>query len=109
LPEILKEKYGIQVKEKIVRTGIGGEEINIFGRANREGREVWIVGEAKTKLDERREKKKVFAELEAKVQAVVAEYGQVEIIRVLITHFATKGFLDQAKAKEIIVVQSFER
>ena len=108
LPEILRARHGLKAKEKIVRANIGGEEINFFGRADKEGREVLIVGETKLRLDERREKKKAFEQLEAKVNAVVAEYGQVEIIRVLVTHFATKGFLEQARAKDIIVVQSFE-
>ncbi|MGH7596837.1 MAG: hypothetical protein ACREOI_10825 [bacterium] len=108
LPEVLKRKYGIEITEKIIRSDIGGKEINILGRAEREGREVWIVGEAKLRLDERREKRNVFDELEDTVQAVISEYGQVEIVRVLVTHYAKKGFLDLAGAKGIIVVQSFE-
>ncbi len=105
LPEASKRKYGIEIKEKIVRVGIGGKEINLFGRANRDGREVWVVGEAKTRLDDRREKRDAFQELEEKVKAVMAEYGQVEIVRVLVTHYATKGFLDKATASGVIVVQ----
>lgn len=112
LPHVLKEKYGIAIREKIIRADIGGKEINIFGKAEREGREVLIVGEAKLRLDERREKKTgkqdIFKELEEKVKAVIEEYGDVEIVKGLITHYATKGFLKKAKEKGIIVVQSFE-
>jgi hypothetical protein len=108
LPEVLKRKYGIEIKGKIIRTDIGGKEINILGRAEREGREVWVVGEAKLRLDERREKRNLFDELEDKVQAVISEYGQIEVVRVLVTHYAKKGLLDLADAKGIIVVQSFE-
>jgi hypothetical protein len=46
--------------------------------------------------------------LEGKVRAVVAEYPQAEIVKVLVTHFADNSFLDKAKARSIIVVQSFE-
>jgi hypothetical protein len=46
--------------------------------------------------------------LEDKVQAVISEYGQAEIVRVLVTHYAKRGFLDLAGEKGIIVVQSFE-
>ena len=108
LPETLKRKYGIEVKEKIIRAEIGGKEINLFGRAIRDGREVLIVGEAKTRLDDRREKRDVLQELEDKVKAVMSEYGQVEIVKVLVTHYATKGFLDKTATSGIIVVQSFE-
>ena len=37
-----------------------------------------------------------------------SEYGKIEIVRLLITHYATKGFLKKAEEKGIIVVQSFE-
>ena len=35
LPAVLKEKYGIEVKERIIRAEIGGGEINIFCKAER--------------------------------------------------------------------------
>jgi hypothetical protein len=67
-----------------------------------------VVGEAKARLDDRRVKRDVFEELKDKVEAVLSEYGQAEIVQVLITNYATKGFLQQAKERGIIVVQSFE-
>jgi hypothetical protein len=108
LPEVLKRKYGITIKEKMIRAYIGGKEINVFGQAEREGREVLVVGETKIRLDERRGAEEAFEELEEKAQAVMAEYGQVEMVKILIAHFARKGFLDKANARGIIVVQSFE-
>ncbi len=112
LPAVLKEKYGIEVKEGIVRAEIGGGEINIFCKAERDGKEVLVIGEAKLRLDERRERKKgagdVFEELDEKARSVENEYGKIEIVRLLITHYATKGFLKRAEEKGIIVVQSFE-
>ena len=110
LPPLLKEKYGIFLKEKMIRAEVGGKEINLLGRAEKAGREILVVGEAKVRLDDRKglREKDIFEELEDKVQAVRQEYGEVEIARVLITHYARKGFLDKANAKGIIVVQSFE-
>ncbi len=112
LPAILKEKYGIEIKEKFIRADIGGKEINIFGRAEKEEKDIIIVGEAKLRLDERREKKRgekdILEELEEKVESVREEYKESEIIRILVTHYATKGFLKKAKEKGIIVIQSFE-
>lgn len=112
LPAVLKEKYGIEIKERIIRAEIGGSEINIFCKAEREGKEVLVIGEAKLRLDERRERKKgesdVFEELDEKARAVKNEYGKIEIVRLLITHYATKGFIKKAKENGVIVVQSFE-
>ena len=89
LPAVLKEKYGIEVKERIVRAEIGGGEINIFCKAERDGKEVFVIGEAKLRLDERRERKKgagdVFEELDEKARSVENEYGKIEIVRLLIT------------------------
>ena len=36
------------------------------------------------------------------------EYGEVEVVRILVCHFATKGFIKEAEDKGVIVVQSFE-
>jgi chromosome segregation ATPase len=106
LPSLLKEKYKIEIKERMVREEIGGKEINLFGRGICDGKEVLIVGEAKLRLDER--SKDVFEELEEKVKAVQEEYKDLEIIRILITHYATKEFLKIAKEKQVLVIQSFE-
>ncbi|MFH0775895.1 MAG: hypothetical protein V2A53_10520 [bacterium] len=104
---VLKDRYGINLTDKMIRTEIGGKEINILGRAKRNGKDVVIVGEAKLRLDERRKKPDIFEELEEKVLAVKEEYKE-EIVRVLVTHYATKGFMAEAEQKEVIVIQSFE-
>ncbi len=70
----------------------------------RDGEEVVIVGEAKTKLDD----VEVFDELEEKVRIVSEEYPDRDIVRVLVTHFALKKVLKFAEEKGVIVVQSFE-
>lgn len=110
LPGFLKEKYNIEIIEKFIREEILGHEINIFARARKNGNEVYIVGESKLRLDEKKEEgiDEVLEELEDKVQAVKKEFGDIEVVRLLITHYATKGFLREASKRGIIVVQSFE-
>ncbi|ODS34303.1 MAG: hypothetical protein SCARUB_00562 [Candidatus Scalindua rubra] len=118
LPNVLKKNYGIELREKLIRKEIGGEEINIFGKAKKDGRDVLIVGEVKLRLDDRRMKRKegdIFKRLDEKVTTVMEEYkGKMEeykgkeVVRVLITHFATRGFMKKAKESGVIVVQSFE-
>ncbi|GAB4542052.1 MAG: hypothetical protein Fur0020_11520 [Thermodesulfovibrionia bacterium] len=104
LPRALREKYGIEITERLIRTEVGETEINILGFGRRNGSEVVVVGEAKTRL----ERMEVFDELEDKVKAVKAEYGDKEIVKVLVTHFATKKILKVAEDSGIIVIQSFE-
>jgi len=108
LPRLLKERYGLELKERVVRAEVGGKEINFFGKAERQGREVYIVGEAKVRLDDKKRREDVFKEIEKKIRAVKSEYGDVEIISLIVTHFATKGFLKVAKERGIVVVQSYE-
>ena len=109
LPGLLQTQYGIEMTERMVRAEIGGKEVNLFGRGRHNGKNVVIVGEVKLRLDERREKgkKTAFDELEEKVQAVQTEERDREIVRLLITHYATKGFLRKAKERKVIVVESF--
>jgi len=111
LPAVLDEKYGIQVTERFVRTYIQEQEINLFGRGRRNGKEVLIVGETKLRLDERRHRKPeegIFEQLAAKAEVVREEYPGMEIVLLLITHHARPGVLQEAREKGIIVVQSFE-
>jgi len=112
LPGLLKTQYGIEMSERLVRTTIAGEEINIFGRGQRQGQDILLVGETKLRLDERRQKKRgrkeVFEQLAAKAEAVASVYPDIEIVLLLITHFARPGILKQAEEAGIIVVQSFE-
>ena len=55
LPQLLEADFGIKIKDRLLRRFIeypGGEieEVNIFGRGLREGKEITILGEAKAQL-----------------------------------------------------------
>ncbi len=112
LPGLLQEKYGITVTERLVRTEIGGEEINLFGRGRRNGHEVLIVGESKMRLDERRQsrrgQKAVFSQLKSKVEAVKTAFPGMEIVPLIVTHYARPQAVAQAQEQGIIIIQSFE-
>ncbi len=83
IPALLKEKHGIEMAERFVRTYVRGEEINLFGRGRRDGKDILIVGETKLRLDERRKGKigraMVFEQLATKADVVKEEYPGVEI------------------------------
>lgn len=105
-------EHGIEVVERLLRTEIGGEEINLFGKARQDGREVLLVGETKLQLDERRanrrETEQMPDRLAAKVEAVKQATPGTEVVPLLITHYARPAFVEQVRARGIIVVQSYE-
>ncbi|RJP18908.1 MAG: hypothetical protein C4527_28255, partial [Candidatus Omnitrophota bacterium] len=110
LPNVLKERYGIEIKEKLIRTEIRNQEINILGRAVKNGKDILVVGEAKLRLDRvgYLNRENLFDELEKKVEAAREEFGIDEVIRVIITHYAGKAVLQEAERKGVFVIQSFD-
>jgi multidrug efflux pump subunit AcrA (membrane-fusion protein) len=54
LPAYLATHHGIHLTERMVRTDVGGEEINLFALGERNGAPIVIVGETKLQLDRRR-------------------------------------------------------
>jgi len=109
LPSFLKEKYGIEVIERFIRTCIKGEEINFFAKGKFNGKEVYIIGESKIRFEEKKKDfEKTLKQLKKKEKALKEEYGEVELVKLIVTHFATKEAIKLAKKEGIIVVQSFE-
>ncbi len=103
LPPFLKERYNIDVTDKMVRLEMEGEEINIFAHGRRDGKDILIVGETELKLSSMGK----LRQLEKKVSLIKKHYPG-DCIPLLITHFARPAVLDAAKEKGIVVVQSFE-
>lgn len=54
MPEILKKNYNIEIKEPLLRKILKKDgikiELNIFGKGKRNGEEIYIIGEGKSKL-----------------------------------------------------------
>ncbi len=111
LPTVLEARLGVVLTERMVRTEVGREEVNLLGRGTRDGGDVWIVGETKARVDLRTGRKgdlDLFDQLERKVAAVHEAHGEVEVVRLILTHFATREFLAEAERRGVLVVQSFE-
>jgi len=89
LPEFLRTK-GIEVLERMVRREVGGEEINLFGRARRDGEELLLVGEAVLRLDDTSKLRR----LKEKAALVETELGE-KVLPVLVTHFAVRRLLER--------------
>ncbi|MEW6103407.1 MAG: hypothetical protein AB1630_06280 [bacterium] len=103
LPKYLKEREGIEITERFVRTEIKGEEINIFAIGKRNGKPIIIVGEAESKMKDFEK----FKQLERKVKAIRKQYKD-DIVRILLTHYAPSKIIQKAKEEGIILIQSFE-
>jgi len=115
LPGFLEKTYGIQVKEKFIRTKINGREINILGKGKKNGRDIIIIGEAKMRLEAEREEKKqeidekdIWEQLDEIEEVVRQKYRKEEIQKIIITHYADPEIIKEAKRKGIIIIQSFE-
>jgi len=74
------------VTDRLIRFELRGEEINLFARARKEGKEVMLVGEAVLRSDDRDKLRKI----KRKVELVSQEYG-VEVLPIVVTHFATSN------------------
>jgi hypothetical protein len=106
LPELLKNDFGIQVKQKLKRTyvrDINGKsmEVNIFGQGEKDGKEITIIGESKAQLS----KKKVNYFLQENLKRLQGVYP--EIFLVMVTHMITAPEVDQYAKKKGIALLLF--
>ncbi len=63
----------------------------------------------KLRFDEgKRDFERAIRELERKVRVVKRVYGDVEVVRLIVTHFARPRALKMAEEAGILVIQSFE-
>ena len=100
------------VDERLVRTEIGEEEINIFALGQRSGTPIVLVGETKLQLDRQRggrtAAEQAVAQLQRTAAVVQAAYPDRQVVRLLVTHYARPAMREVAQAHGMILVQSFE-
>jgi chromosome segregation ATPase len=101
LPKILK-KYGIEVVGELSRDYIevGGEyiEVNIYGKAIKDGKEYILLGEAKTRVSI-----KAIDEFIEKCDLI-----SKEAIKVFISYIFPPHIKEYAKEKQIILIPSYQ-
>jgi len=112
LPAYLEREYGIKLTNRIVRADVAGQEINFLAQGEQNGEPVYLVGEAKLQIDERRENRRgayeVFDQLERQTRAVAEQNPGYRIVPLLVTHYARPALLREAESRGVLVVQSFE-
>ena len=107
LPGLLKERLGIEVRGRLIRTFIPNslgkmEEINIFGEGVRDGVKVVIIGEGKSQLS----KKHVMRFLKKLDRLSPVLEG--EIVPVMVTYRAEPEVVRYAESKGITLFMSYE-
>jgi len=89
LPELLKRDFNIKIKEKLIRkylTDIKGREmeVNIFGKASRDEKDILIIGEGKCHLS----KNDIEHFIKSRLRKLQGLYKE-EIFPVMVTHMTT--------------------
>jgi len=103
LPRFLKERHGLEIEDRMIRTEIQGEEINLFGKARKDGQEVILLGESMLGLDDMSKLRSV----KRKLKLIQERYAK-EVVPIVVAHFAKEKILRRAQEAGFIVVQSFE-
>ena len=108
LPQLLREQYQIEVKGRLVRKFIKynglKDEVNIFGEAERDGRSLYILGEAKARLSKKHIDKFLKRIQRLKFYKVITE----DNFMFFVTYSAEPEIEEYAKDKGIEIIWSYE-
>jgi len=107
LPRLLERDFGIPVKERLIRRFIKNKkgeslEINIIGKGEKDGKEINIIGEAKTNLSLRHIED--FLDRLKDIREVI----DGEILPIMVTHMTEPEVEEYALKKGIKVYYSYE-
>jgi hypothetical protein len=107
LPKLLEEEFGIKVKgrlsRKMIRTYKGEiMEINIIGKAEKDGKEIYVIGEAKANLSIRH-----IIDFVDRLKDI-KETLKKEIFPILVTYMTDLETEEYARSKNIRLYYSYE-
>ena len=103
LPKFLKERYNIEIIDRLIRTEINGREVNFFAKAVKNGEKVFVIGESTLRFDSKKKLSQILKSLES-----VTELLRGEVVPILVTHYAKPKLKEEAEKRGILVIQSFE-
>ena len=107
LPHLLKERFGIRVEDRLLRQFIEypdgkEEEVNIFGKARKNGKIIYIIGESKTHLSIKDIDK--FKRRLSRIEKVIKE----EKFPIFVVHSASPRIVKYAEENGFSVFFSYE-
>ena len=108
LPKLLKEDFGIELENGLKRDYVEVspkryEEINIIGKGKVKGKEIIILGEAKTQL-----KKSDIDNFLAKVNKITPILGYKDKLILFVTCQASPPVREYAKQKGVAIYFSYQ-
>ncbi|MGC8977448.1 MAG: chordopoxvirus fusion protein [Candidatus Ratteibacteria bacterium] len=107
LPKILKERYGIEIEDRLLRKFIEypdgkEEEINVYGKGKMNGKEIFIIGESKTHL-----KVKDIEKFKKRIERI-KKVLKGEIFGIFVVHSASPRVTKYAENSGFSVFFSYE-
>jgi len=108
LPRLLEKDYGLKVEGELIRTFVEDEkgrplEVNIFGKARKNGKELVILGEAKAQLS----KNDIDRFLRRKIKPLIHIFPDRFLI--LVTHMVSHPSVERyARDKGIALYYSYQ-
>jgi len=108
LPALLAAEHGIELKDRLIRTYLTTDrgypvEVNIFGRGDRNGREVVVLGESKSQLSTK--------DIDRFIQGRLTRLEPLfeDIFTVLVTHMTSSpDVADYAQERGIALYYSYQ-
>ncbi len=107
LPGLVKRDFGIKIEGRLIRKYIEysdgrHDEVNIFGKAKKDGKDVWVIGESKVRMS----KKEIndFLKMVKRLDSVITG----EKILIGVTHTIVPEVERYAQSKGIKVYWSYE-
>lgn len=103
LPALLLDRHGIAVQGRLVRRYVGERQVNIFGRAQRDGQDVVLIGQCK----DRPSRKEVDRFLKI-TQGLADQLGWEHPIRLFVAHDFSPMVEESLRARDVLVFWSYE-
>ncbi|MCX7867762.1 MAG: hypothetical protein N2438_11685 [Limisphaera sp.] len=109
LPPLLEKDHGLRLRERLRRDFVLDTrgiplEVNILGRGERQGQQVWVVGESKAQLSRQ--------DVDRFVERRLGRLGELlggPVFGVLVAHMESEpGVRDYARSKGVAVYLSYE-
>ncbi len=107
LPGLLASRFDFQTHDRLLREYIGDVEINFLAKGEVQGRPTLLVGESKHRVRPQ-DIDACIGQIDSHVEAVRSAYGDLPVLRIIVTHAAHPRAIEVLAARDVHVIQSHE-